>query len=121
MNENLKKDDININNGTKNDNKKNNLIFSSMNNSSFINGSMNSTYNENGKIITLYFKFNNGNIFFIDVGDCNTFEKIKIELKKTYEWIELNNVNLYYNQKKIENNEIPRNLGIDDGDYIDVY
>ena len=121
MNENLKKDDININNGTKNDNKKNNLIFSSMNNSSFINGSMNSTYNENGKIITLYFKFNNGNIFFIDVDDSNTFEKIKIELKKTYEWIELNNVNLYYNQKKIENNEIPRNLGIDDGDYIDVY
>ena len=92
-----------------------------MNNSRFINGSMNSSYNENGKIITLYFKFNDGNILFIDVDDSNTFEKIKIELKKMYEWIVLENVNLYFNQKKIENYEIPRNLGIDDGDYINVY
>ena len=121
INESLKINDININNETKNDNKNNNLIYVSMNNSRFINGSMNSIYSENRKIITLYFKFNNGNIFFIDVDDSNTFEKIKIELKRTYEWIVLNNVNLYFNQKKIENNEIPRNLGIDDGDYIDVY
>lgn len=123
INESLKINDININinNDINNDNKNNNLIYVSMNNSRFINGSMNSSYNENGKIITLYFKFNDGNILFIDVDDSNTFEKIKIELKKMYEWIVLENVNLYFNQKKIENYEIPRNLGIDDGDYINVY
>ena len=122
INESLKVNDININNDIKNDNNKNNLIYVSMNNDNFKNnGSMNSIYNENAKIITLYFKFNNGNIFFIDVDDSTTFEKIKIDLKKNYEWIVLNNVNLYFNQKKIENYEIPRNLGIDDGDYINVY
>ena len=112
---------ININNNNQNINNINNLICESMNNSKFINGSMNSNYNENGKIITLYFKFFNGNIFFIDVDDSNTFEKIKIELKRTYEWIALDKVNLYFDQKKIENYEIPRNLGICDGDYIEVY
>jgi len=122
LNESLKTNDIITNNSIKNDNNKNNnLIYASMINSKFINGNTNTICNENGKIITLYFKFNNGNIFFIDVDDSNTFEKIKIELKKAYEWIVLDDVNLYFNQKKIENYEIPKNLGIDEGDYIDVY
>lgn len=116
---------INISNSIKNSintNKinKNNLIYKSMNDNIFINKSNNSLSSEREKTIRLYFKYNNGDVFFIDVSEFMTFENIKIELKKAYEWINIENAILYYNGKKIENEEIPKNVGMNDGDYINV-
>lgn len=99
---------------------KNNLIYKSMNDNIFINKSNNSLSSEREKTIRLYFKYNNGDIFFIDVSEFMNFENIKIELKKAYEWINIENAILYYNGKKIENEEIPKNFGMNDGDYINV-
>jgi len=98
----------------------NNLIYKSMNDNIFINKSNNSLSSEREKTIRLYFKYNNGDVFFIDVSEFMTFENIKIELKKAYEWINIENAILYYNGKKIENEEIPKNVGMNDGDYINV-
>ena len=91
-----------------------------MNDNIFINKSNNSLSSEREKTIRLYFKYNNGDVFFIDVSEFMTFENIKIELKKAYEWINIENAILYYNGKKIENEEIPKNVGMNDGDYINV-
>ena len=98
----------------------NNLIYKSMNDNIFINKSNNSLSSEREKTIRLYFKYNNGDVFFIDVSEFMTFENIKIELKKAYEWINIENAILYYNGKKLENEEIPKNVGMNDGDYINV-
>ena len=101
-------------------NKKNNLIYKSMNDNIFINKSNNSLSSEREKTIRLYFKYNNGDVFFIDVSEFMTFEEIKIELKKANEWINIENATLYYNERKIKNEEIPKNFGMSDGDYINV-
>lgn len=98
----------------------NNLIYKSMNDNIFINKSNNSLSSEREKTIRLYFKYNNGDVFFIDASEFMTFENIKIELKKAYEWINIENAILYYNGKKLENEEIPKNVGMNDGDYINV-
>ena len=91
-----------------------------MNDNIFINKSNNSLNSEGGKTIRLYFKYNNGDVFFIDVSEFMTFGDIKIELKKTNEWINIEKAALYYNERKLENEEMPKNIGMDDGDYINV-
>ena len=98
----------------------NNLIFKSMNDNIFINKSNNSLISEGGKTMRLYFKYNNGDVFFIDVSEFMTFGDIKIELKKANEWINIENATLYYNERKLDNEEMPKNIGINDGDYINV-
>ena len=75
---------------------------------------------EEEELIRLYFKFNDGNIFFIDVGNSLTFEKILIELKAEYEWISIEDDNLYFKERKIGKNESPIKLGLNQGDYIYV-
>jgi len=116
---------INISNSINNSinsnkNKQNNLIYKSVNDNIFINKSKNSLNSETEKIIRLYFKYSNGDVFFIDISESMTFENIKIELKKANEWINIENVTLNYNDRKIENEEKPINLGMNDGDYIYV-
>jgi hypothetical protein len=91
-----------------------------MNDNIFINKSNNSLSSEREKTIRLYFKYNNGDVFFIDVSEFMTFEEIKIELKKANDWINIENATLYYNERKIKNEEIPKNFGMSDGDYINV-
>ena len=88
---------------------------------SSIISSKNSDLEEEEKLIRLYFKFNDGNIIFIDVENNITFEEIITELKAEYEWIKVDSDNLYFNDKKIDKNQIPKKLGINQGDYIDVY
>jgi hypothetical protein len=91
-----------------------------MNDNIFINKSNNSLSNEGGKTIRLYFKYNNGDVFYIDVSEFMTFGDIKIELKKENEWINIEKAILYYNERKLENEEMPKNIGMIDGDYINV-
>ena len=93
-------------------NKKINMSISTSNNSNMTEG-------EN--LIRLYFKFNDGNIIFIDVNNDITFENIINELKIEYEWINIDENNLYFNEKQINKNQIPKKIGIGQGDYIDVY
>ena len=88
---------------------------------SSIISSKNSDLDQEDKLIRLYFKFNDGNIIFIDVENNITFEDIITELKAEYDWIKVDGDNFYFNDKKIDKNQIPKNLGINQGDYIDVY
>ena len=90
------------------------------NNKSIIYDSNNTNYYEEQNIITIYFKFSDGNIFFIDIDDRMSFKNIINKLKNRYEWITLDNQYLYFNERKIEINDIPRDIGIEDGSYIDV-
>ena len=96
----------------------NSLIYKSMNDNIFINKSNNSLSSEREKTIRLYFKYTNGDVFFVDVSESMTFENIKNELKNANEWINIENAILYYNERKIENDETPQNYGMNDGDYI---
>jgi hypothetical protein len=96
------------------------LIYKSMIDNIFINKSTNSLSSEREKTIRLYFKYNNGNVFFIDASESMTFGDIKIELKKENEWINIEKAILYYNERKLENEEMPKNIGMIDGDYINV-
>ena len=75
---------------------------------------------DNG-LIKLYFKFEDGKNIFIDVENYITFEKIIIKLKEKYEWFNIDIDNLYFHEKQIERNDIPKKLGIINGDYINVF
>ena len=77
--------------------------------------------NKRSGIIRLYFKFEDGKIIFIDVENYITFEKILNKLKEEYKWVNLDVDNLYFRDKQIDKNDIPKKLGIIDGDYIEVY
>ena len=84
-----------------------------------IKSSSNSNYSEEDGLIRLYFKCGDGNVLFIDVDKNLTFENIIVELKNQYDWINIDDNHLYFNDNKINKNEIPKNLGIKNGDYID--
>ena len=110
-NERKKIKNISIISNNSNKNKNNKSIISSKN----------SNLDDEENLIRLYFRFNDGNILFIDVDNNITFENIIIELKAVYEWIKIDEDNLYFNDKKINKNDIPRKIGINQGNYIDVY
>ena len=119
---------INGNNITSTDNNitKNNLnsnlnVSNNLFKKSSINKSINNSNNsEIDDLIRLYFKCNDGNVVFIDVEKTLTFENIIHELKNQYEWININDNSLYFNDIKINKKDIPRNIGIKQGDYIDI-
>ena len=75
---------------------------------------------EEDGLIRLYFKFKDGNIIFIDVENYITFEKILNKLKEEYEWANIDDNNLFFDEKKIDKNDISKKLGITHGDYIDI-
>ena len=84
-------------------------------------GNMDGNGGEENEIIRLYFKFEEGNIIFIDVENYMTFEKIIIKINQLYESANIDVDDLYFDDKQIEKNDTPKKLGILNGDYINVF
>lgn len=73
--------------------------------------------------ILLYFTFkSNGKEIFIDTNECKTFSEIVTELKKKYDWAKniIDENKLYFNNKKINCHQTPKQLGIKDESTIFV-
>ena len=98
-----------------NNNNMNNNMNDNMNNNNVNNNLIDNMNTDNDKNnLILYFRFKNGKEIFIDTNENETFSNIVVQIKMKYEWtIEMiNDNNLYYNKKKINQNKTPKQLNI---------
>ena len=118
-----------LNNSNKNFNINNNFNIDEKNNFNNIKekyGGKNSdeSFISEGKEICLYFKFKeNEKELFIDIKDNQIFNEIIEQFKNKYKLNddENNKNKIYYKKKKINCQKTPKQLGLKDGAYLDVY
>ena len=121
---------INNNNNIKieNDNNNNiniindNIIGNSskeINNKS-LNKSFDYNLNNEERNIRLYFHINDKFTYFLDTDKFLTFEEIITQLKEENEDISFEIINLFVKEKKIENEKSPIEIGIKNGEHINI-
>ena len=109
-----------ITNRKSNTNNNNNTNIDNLNNNANEEEEEEEENEVENRLIRIYFKFKDRNIIFIDVENYITFEKIINKLKEEYDWISIDINNIYFDEKKIDKNDISKKLGISHGDYIDI-